>query len=112
MTLPEGRYIGLCALCILNMNAAMMPLVGHNNTGSAKEAEGTMITLPDGGRFSWHIGASIPPGRFLADVFLMFGGSAHIRDHRGDIAGYAVTMLDGTLLCAVHHADMWTSRRK
>lgn len=106
---------GLCAICILNLNAAATPYFGTENTGLAKELENTIITLPSGLRLEFTPGQNIPPGApYLSDLFTMFGETIDIRQpgtHQR-IYPFAVTMNKGYLVCDEHNGQLHTGQRK
>lgn len=105
MNVPEG-YIGLCAYCILNLNAANTPRVGQKNRGLAKDMEGEIIALSGGRGFKWEPGAFIPAGgNYLSDLVLTLGDGIDIEDYRGSLHPYAVTMNGGTLVCEEHNGE-------
>lgn len=101
MNLPEG-YIGLCAYCILNLNAAYQFSIGHDNQGVAKDREGESIAFGPDDRLDWRPGLTIPPGFRLSLIFLTFGADADIRRPGSNqrVMPFAVTMREGTLVCS------------
>lgn len=105
MNVPEG-YIGLCAYCILNLNASNTPRVGQKNRGLAKDMEGEIIALSGGRGFKWEPGAFIPAGgNYLSDLVLTLGEGVDLEDYRGPLHPYAVTMIGGTLVCETHNGE-------
>lgn len=104
-------FIGLCRLCILNLNAACSYTVGPNNTGKAKELEGNIVTFgPWNESMLWEVGAVIPAGVGIGALFMAFGTDVDIRPPAPEsgrrVPGFAVTMAQGDLVCEIHNIEM------
>ena len=97
--------LGLCAECLMSgVSAGNPPGVGYMNRGRAKEVERCRVVTPSGRSMLWEPGVDIPPGGdFLPELARLFGPEASFTGtQRERIEMFAVTMVGGTMLCALH----------
>lgn len=105
----EIEPIGLCAICVLNLNAADPTLVSSLCTGMAREYFGCRLEFPSGFSMPWNAGVEIVPGyQAITEIASFFGTDAKFSSsNRVPIMMFAYSTWKGTTLCTEHmHQEM------